>query len=181
MADNVVEETDRLSRTVARYLQFARPAGDGARPGDAVSSLQATLALLEGELAARQVTLERAPLGPPEATVPLDTESLRQVYLNLVLNALEAMPQGGRLEVGVSEARGKVEVSIADSGVGIAAETLREIGQPFTSTKAQGSGLGLFLTRRLLESAGGTLEIESAIGRGTRCIVRLPRHREKDA
>jgi signal transduction histidine kinase len=109
--------------------------------------------------------------------VRLDSESLRQVYLNLLLNALEAMPEGGRLEVAVAEARGQVEVTIADSGAGIPAETLRGLGQPFATTKAQGSGLGLFLTRRLLESAGGSLEIESAVGKGTRCTVRLPRSR----
>jgi signal transduction histidine kinase len=109
--------------------------------------------------------------------VPLDGESLRQVYLNLLLNALEAMPQGGRLEVAVVESRGKVEVTIADSGTGIPAETLRDLGKPFLTTKAQGSGLGLFLTRRLLASAGGTLEIESRTERGTRCVVRLPRAR----
>jgi signal transduction histidine kinase len=177
MADSVVEETDRLSRTVSRYLQFARPAGGEGEQGDAVVVLEATLALLEGELRARQVTLQRAPTGPGSAVVPLDAESLKQVYLNLLLNALEAMPDGGRLEVAVAESRGRVEVAIADSGAGIPAETLRALGQPFTTTKAQGSGLGLFLTRRLLESAGGSLEIDSAVGRGTRCTIRLPRAR----
>ena len=179
MADGVVEETDRLSRTVARYLQFARAAPGEPRGGDAVAALDATLGLLEGELAARNVVLSRAPEGPHEAAVPLDTESLRQVYLNLLLNALEAMPEGGRLEVAIGESHGKVEVVVSDSGAGIAPETLRELGQPFTSTKVQGTGLGLFLTRRLLESAGGTLEIESAVGRGTRCTVRLPRAKER--
>ena len=81
----------------------------------------------------------------------------------------------------VSDSRGKVEVTLADSGVGIAPQSMRELGQPFASTKAQGSGLGLFLTRRLLESAGGTLEIESTVGQGTRCTVRLPRTRESRA
>ncbi len=178
MADSVVEETDRLSRTVARYLQFARPAAAEGGQGDAVAALDATLALLEGELRARRVELFRGP-GPHEAPVPLDTESLRQVYLNLLLNALEAMPEGGRLEVSVLEPRGSVEVRVADSGVGIAPATLRELGQPFTSTKAHGSGLGLFLIRRLIESAGGSLGIESAVGQGTLCTIRLPRAKEK--
>ena len=178
MADSVVEETDRLSRTVARYLQFARPASEEARAGDAIAALEATLGLLEGELAARNVVLERGPDGPHEATVPLDTESLRQIYLNLLLNALEAMPEGGRLRVAVAAARGHIEVIVADEGAGMSAEALRAIGQPFASTKVQGSGLGLFLTRRLLESGGGTLEIESEVGRGTRCTVRLPRAKE---
>jgi len=175
MADSVVEETDRLSRTVARYLSFARPASAGSSGADAIRALDATLDLLEGELAARHVTLQRSADGPREAPVPIDAESLKQVYLNLLLNALEAMPEGGRLEVSASESRGKVEVVIADNGAGIPPEALRALGQPFTSTKAQGSGLGLFLTRRLLESAGGGLTIESIVKSGTRCTVRLPR------
>jgi signal transduction histidine kinase len=175
MADSVVEEADRLSRTVARYLQFARPAAADDARGDAAAALEATLALLEGEMQERRVDLRRAPDGLRAAAVPLDDESLKQVYLNLLLNALEAMPEGGTLEVGVSDARGKVEVVVADAGRGMDPETLARAGQPFTSTKAQGSGLGLFLTRRLLESAGGTLAIESEVGKGTRCTVRLPR------
>ena len=175
MADFVIEETDRLSRTVARYLQFARGEEAGSRPGDAAVALGATLDLLEGELQARRVVLERPSGAPAGAPVRLDNESLKQVYLNLVLNALEAMPEGGTLRVTLAESRGRVEVQIADSGVGIAPETLRELSQPFVTTKAQGSGLGLFLTRRLLESAGGRLQIASEPGKGTTVVVGLPR------
>ena len=101
MADFVIEETDRLSKTVARYLQFARGTPDAAPgvPGDAVAALEATLALLEGELGARGVRLERVGTTPPLAPVALDHESLKQLYLNLLLNALEAMEHGGELRV----------------------------------------------------------------------------------
>ncbi len=177
MADFIVEEADRLSSTVARYLQFARGDAGGPRAGDAMAALNATLDLLEGELAARKVAIERPPAALPAAPVALDHESLKQVYLNLILNALEAMPDGGRLAVEMAERRGRVEVSISDSGAGIPAETLRQLSQPFFTTKALGTGLGLFLTRRLVQSAGGALEIESAPGRGTTCRVRLPRRR----
>ena len=180
MADYVVEESDRLSRTVTRYLQFARTddAGDGR--GDAVAALADTLALLEGELSARRVELRRATPtdggpGMPTAPVPLDNESLKQVYLNLVLNAVEAMGEGGVLTAGVSERGGRIEVRISDNGPGIPPEVLSRLGNPFVTTRAQGTGLGLFLTRRLIESAGGSLQIESAPGRGTTCTVRLPR------
>ena len=181
MAGFVVEETDRLSRTVARYLQFAR--GDVAESGygDAIAALDATLDLLEGELRARRIELERPAEQPARASVSLDNESLKQVYLNLMLNALDAMPQGGRLAVTAEERRGWIEVSVADSGPGIPAETLRQLSQPFVTTKAQGSGLGLFLIRRLVESAGGSFEIQSAVGRGTTCRVRLPRREDAPA
>jgi signal transduction histidine kinase len=187
-ADSVVEETDRLSRTVGRYLQFARTESPPLATGDARAALDATLDLLEGELRARRIELARPdrrsagspdPAGTrPALPVRLDNESLKQAYLNLILNALEAMPEGGRLAIDVGEGRGRAEVRIEDSGAGIPPEVLRRVGDPFYTTKARGSGLGLFLTRRLVESAGGSLEIDSAPGRGTRCVIRLPRAKD---
>jgi signal transduction histidine kinase len=173
MADFVVEESDRLTQTVARYLRFARGERVPSEGGDAMRALQATLDLLEGEIRDRRVSLVRAG-GPATAPVPLDEESLKQVYLNLILNALESMPEGGRLEVASAERKGHVEITIADTGAGISPAHLRQLAKPFFTTKAQGSGLGLFLTRRLVESVGGSLTIESEVGKGTRCRVSLP-------
>lgn len=196
MAGFVVEEADRLSRTVARYLDFARGAGAGGEgvpapgagaagdeTGDAVAALDATLDLLEGELRARRVVLRRGaapdrPAGGAAAPVRLDNESLKQLYLNLILNALDAMPRGGTLTVETAERSGRVEVAIADDGEGIPAATLRRLGSPFFTTKATGSGLGLFLARRLAAAAGGELRIRSEVGRGTTCVLRLPRRRD---
>ena len=178
MASFVIEESDRLSKTVARYLQFARGAPEAVRePGDAVAALEATLDLLEGEFRARGVLLERAGPIPDPAPVALDSESLKQLYLNLILNALEAMESEGRLRVAAGERGGRIEVSIADTGPGMSPEVLRRVGSPFYTTKAGGSGLGLFLARRLAQAAGGALEIESDPKLGTTCRVRLPRGR----
>ena len=176
-ADSVIEETDRLTRTVGRYLQFARGEGAAAGPGDAARALGETLDLLEGEFRARRATLVRPEPAPAALPVRLDNESLKQVFLNLMLNALEAVGEGGRLTVAVGERHGRIEVSFADDGPGIPGETLRQLGNPFVTTKARGSGLGLFLSRRLVSSAGGSLDIESEAGRGTTCTVRLPRRR----
>ena len=175
MADFVIEESDRLTKTVARYLQFARGRDDTTESGDAVAALDATLDLLEGEFKARHVRLERTADGPRPAPVALDNESLKQVYLNLILNAVEAMPEGGELRIGEVERHGRIEVSISDQGGGIPPETLARLGSPFYTTKAQGSGLGLFLTRRLVQTSGGELKIQSEPGRGTTCVLRFPR------
>jgi signal transduction histidine kinase len=179
MSEFVIEESDRLSRTVARYLQFARGTSEAApdAPGDAALALEATLDLLEGEMKARGVALERPDAFPAAAPVALDNESLKQLYLNLMLNALEAMEHGGRLEVAAAERSGRIEVSLTDSGPGIPAEVLRRLGSPFFTTKATGSGLGLFLAQRLAQSAGGDLKITSVVGQGTTCTVRLPRRK----
>lgn len=183
MASFVVEETDRLSATVARYLRFAKEAESAAAErahgesatGDLRAMLDRTLDLLEGEMASRKVALERPEPGPASARVRLDDESLKQVFLNIVLNALEAMPDGGTLGVAIGESGGRFRVAFTDTGPGVDPEAVRRLGSPFFTTKAQGSGLGLFLTKRLLASGGGDLEIANRPGGGTVCTVSLPR------
>jgi len=183
MADFVVEETDRLSKTVARYLRFAKEAESAAETGvlgaaesgDLRRTLEQTLDLLEGEMGSRKVELRREGALPASAPVPLDDESLKQVFLNLMLNALEAMPEGGTLTIATAESGSGYRVSVSDTGKGIDPEVRRRLGNPFFTTKAKGTGLGLFLARRLLVAAGGDLRIESPPGRGATCVVSLPR------
>jgi len=183
MAGFIMDETDRLSRTVARYLQFARAGGEAGAAvtaagegGDAAAALRATLDLLDDECRMRKVAVARDGLDG-DAPVALDLESLKQVFLNLILNALEAMPEGGRLELARAERGGKFEFTIRDSGSGVAPEVAGRLGDAFFTTKARGSGLGLFLTRRLVQSAGGDLEIRGTPGAGTTCVVSMPRRR----
>ncbi len=174
MADSVVDEVDRLSATVNRYLQFARggPPEAGAR-GDAAETLAATLDLLEGEFRAHGCALERdgAFTG---ITVPLDGASLKQVWLNLLQNALEAVPTGARVRVTCEREPGRVRVRVADDGPGIPADVLPRLGEPFFTTRAQGTGLGLYLSRQLVQGAGGSLGVESRPGAGTVVTVELP-------
>lgn len=173
MADSVVEEVDRLTRTVGRYLQFARSTPEPNGTGDATGALTATLDLLEGEFIQRRCNLIRE--GDfSRAPVALDDESLKQVYLNLVLNALEAIGEGGTVQVSVAREGPQLRVEVLDDGPGIPADILKRVGEPFQTTKAQGTGLGLFLCRRLVQSAGGALEVDSPQGGGARVRVRFP-------
>ncbi len=167
MADSVIEEVDRLGRTVGRYLQFARAEAEPGAHGDLAAALGATLDLLEGEFRARRCTLDRGGEGGP-AVVRLDSESLKQVCLNLVLNALEASPEGGCVRVALERHGGRATLAVSDDGPGMPEEVLHRLGEPFFTTKAKGTGLGLFLSKRLVEGAGGTLAVDSAAGRGTR-------------
>lgn len=175
MADSVVEEVDRLSATVNRYLQFARggTAGAGAR-GDAAATLVATLDLLEGEFRARECKLEREGAFA-SAPVPLDDASLKQVWLNLLQNALEAAPPHGHVRVACDQEPGRVRVRVADDGPGLPAEVLARLGEPFFTTRARGTGLGLYLSRQLVQGAGGDLGVDSRAGAGTVVTVELPR------
>jgi signal transduction histidine kinase len=174
MADSVVEEVDRLTHTVSRYLAFAR--GERGEDGEAdlATAVTATLDMLEGEFRAHACVLERAGL-EASARVALDGESLKQLALNLVLNALEAAPEsGGRVRVVLTVADGAAELEVRDNGPGFPPEVLAHLGQPFTTSKAQGTGLGLFMARRLVEGAGGRLRVDSRPGEGARVVVRLP-------
>ncbi|MBI5169999.1 MAG: hypothetical protein HZA61_10960 [Candidatus Eisenbacteria bacterium] len=173
MADSVVEEVDRLTRTVGRYLQFARVEGEAGDDGDFAAAFAATLDLVQGEFAARRVALEReAPAGA--APVPLDGESLKQVALNLLLNALEASPEGGAVRASLTAEGGRAVFTVRDDGPGIPADVLQRLGEPFFTTKAKGSGLGLFLTRRLAEGAGGRLEVANRPEGGATVRVEIP-------
>jgi signal transduction histidine kinase len=174
MADSVVEEVDRLSGTVNRYLEFARGGTpEGPLRGDAAATLAATVTLLQGEVGARGCTLafESAEVA---ATVPLDDASLKQVWLNLVQNALEAVPDGGAVRAECRVAEGRVRVRIVDDGPGIPPEVLARLGEPFYTTRAQGTGLGLYLSKRLVEGVGGSLRVERGPERGTVVTVEFP-------
>ncbi len=180
MTDSVIEEVDRLTSTVSRYLQFARVGESVGRGGDAALTMRQTLDLLEGEFGSRQARLVRELVEPP-AFVRMDNEALKQVWLNLVLNALEAVPAGGTVRVRIALSGPLLEASVQDDGPGFPAEVLRRLGEPFQTTKAQGSGLGLFLCRRLIEAAGGRLTAESPPGAGATVRVSLPLDTASDA
>ncbi|MFN8589585.1 MAG: ATP-binding protein [Candidatus Eisenbacteria bacterium] len=176
MADSVIEEVDRLTRTVGRYLQFARVDGAPSGTGDFAVALAATLDLVQGEFASRRVSLERTHV-VEAAPVALDGESLKQVALNLLLNALEASPEGGVVRASLTCADGHARFVVEDDGPGVPAPVLERVGEPFHTTKAQGSGLGLFLTRRLAEGAGGRLRVANRPERGATVTVELPLRR----
>jgi signal transduction histidine kinase len=117
-----------------------------------------------------QIALDSPPALPP---VLADQEQIRIVLGNLVRNAREAMPQGGRLTITARAAGDRVEVEVADTGVGIAAENLQRVMEPLYSTKARGLGLGLAIARSILEKNNGSLRVVSEPGRGTTFTVRL--------
>jgi len=97
-----------------------------------------------------------------------------QVVFNLVLNAIDATDKGGRIEVRASHADGTLRLTVYDDGSGIAPEHLARLFRPYFTTKSHGTGLGLFVIRRIVEAHGGTVTVESAVGRGTTFAVALP-------
>jgi two-component system, NtrC family, sensor histidine kinase HydH len=174
----LVKETDRLNRVVEDFLGLARPVQVERESCDLMAELREVVALAAGEAAARAVRLELVPTALPP--VRGDREKLRQVFLNLVLNGVQACRRGGSMTItpihhppGEGGA-GMVELTFADTGEGIDPQVLPRIFEPFFTTKAEGTGLGLAIAQKIVESHGGSIEVESEAGRGTTFRVQLP-------
>jgi signal transduction histidine kinase len=178
----VKDEIRRLDHILEDFLQFARPREFVPRRVDLSLVVSRVLDLMEGEAERRAIRVERD-LDPARALPPVagDEERLRQVLVNLALNALEATPDGGVVRVSCAvepprrgEADGRVSVAIEDTGPGVAPAIRDRIFEPFFTTKAKGSGLGLSIVHAIVVQHGGALSVEEAGGGGARFVVRLP-------
>jgi PAS domain S-box-containing protein len=166
-------ELERLADMVREYSQFARLPKTKLERGDVNTILVKLLEFLALELYEKRISVRKVfQADLPEVLV--DVSQLRQVFLNLFRNALEAMPQGGQLVVTTRRGEGKVEIEVRDTGIGIDKANLDKIFEPFFTTKAKGNGLGLPLVRQILKEHRGEIECISEKGAGTTFIVRLP-------
>jgi signal transduction histidine kinase len=170
----VRDEIRRLEHLLEDFLQFARPRELLARPVDVNQVLEAVLGLLGGDAERRGISLERQ-IEPMLPRVAGDPERLRQVMMNLALNALEATPTGGRVRVSARPDDREVLMAVDDSGPGIPEELAERIFEPFFTTKASGSGLGLPIVHAIVTQHGGSIGSEKSHLGGTRFWVRLPK------
>ncbi|MDP3278931.1 MAG: ATP-binding protein [Deltaproteobacteria bacterium] len=171
------EEVDRLNRVVGGFLDYARPGRAAAEVIDIAETTQRTLSIIEKDLPAEvELVFEAEPDLPP---VRMDPSHVRQVLLNLVRNAIEAMESRGRVSIVVQRRLASapmIEIVVRDSGPGIDARLVPKLFTPFVTTKASGTGLGLALSQRFVASAGGRIELRTQSGRGTTFVVVLPAH-----
>src|SRR5574341_802059 len=164
----------RLDRVVQGFLRFIRPRELHLNPVDLNALLQGVLALLEPEWQPKGIRFTFR----PESALPLitgDEELLHQAFMNILLNACQAMPSGGTICVATTrESRDTAKVSIADEGAGIPPGDLEKIFRLYYTTKPDGSGIGLSLVYRIVQEHDGRIDVSSEVGRGTTMIVRLP-------
>jgi two-component system sensor histidine kinase HydH len=167
-------EVRRIEQSLQTFLDFARPPKLRRARTD-LGSFPDHVASLVRARAARQGVEVRIDRPANEVVVEADADQLRQVLLNLVLNGLDVMPGGGRLDIRLSgPVSGSVELSVIDTGPGIAAEILPRMFEPFVSDKEAGLGLGLSVSRRIVEDHGGTLRGHNRPTGGACFVVRLP-------
>jgi signal transduction histidine kinase len=166
-------ECQRLVDVSNDFLRFARVKDLVLIPSDLGAIVEEMVDFFGPT--ARQANIEIKCYLPADLPqVPLDVDLFKQALLNLMLNAEQAMPEGGQLIIQGECESGRVDLSLIDTGKGMSAEVLAKIFQPFYSTKPGGSGLGLPTTRKIIMAHGGTLEAQSEVGRGTKFTIRLP-------
>jgi signal transduction histidine kinase len=171
---NVIRlEISRLNRIVKTFLDFNRPVNLRLRRIDLKELVSEIAKLVEPDAAAHDVTIVSELFGRP-VWIDADRDLLKQAFLNVVMNALEAMPDGGRLTVACSEAVGRCRVAISDTGPGIAPEIRDKIFNLYFTTKGNGSGIGLAMAYRFMQLHDGKMSFSSESGQGATFIFELP-------
>jgi signal transduction histidine kinase len=177
--DEVLSQVERMDKAVRNLLSFARPPEPKMTLVDINELIGKLLDFLAPQFAKNSIVAERK-LAPGLPWLTLDPDLIQQALINIALNAIQAMPEGGKFTVETKSAKpggespGSVEIVFADTGKGISMENLSRIFNPFFTTRQQGTGLGLSITQRIIEQHGGELNVLSSHGKGANFIILFP-------
>lgn len=169
----IQKECQRLQDLLDDFLQYAKVRHLELRPTDLNKEINDALDFFLPEAAAAGVEIVRY-LDPELPTVLLDRESFRGAFFNLILNAKQAMPNGGQLMVRTGSTNGSVAIHLIDTGIGMDDRTAAQMFDAFFSTKPGGSGLGLPTTAKIIDAHRGTISVQSEVGHGTQITILLP-------
>jgi len=170
----MLKEIDRLNHLVEDILNFAQNPMSRVEPADICQILSQTISVARYNFPEKVIKVKED-YQPDLPLIPADSERLTQAFLNLLINAFEATPEGGEIEVrGQGSEVGIVVITISDSGPGIPPDILERVFDPFYTTKENGTGLGLFITQHIITAHGGNVEVESRPGQGATFRVALP-------
>jgi len=174
-AEVMIREVDRLNRVIGQLLEFARPMAVQKKPADLQSLIRHSVKLVEKQAQAKEIKVETV-LPNEIAPASVDPDRLNQVFLNLFLNAIEAMENRGTMTVALSKETQppRVRIDVTDTGPGIPEQDLEHIFDPYFTTRQTGTGLGLAIVHKIIESHKGEVKVESKVGKGTTVTVFLP-------
>lgn len=173
-AEVMIQEVERLNRVIGQLLEFARPMDINRKWSSLEEIIRHTLKIIEGQVKEKNIKID-VNIGPEPGNVFIDPDKINQVLLNLYLNAIMAMEQGGTLGVTLSQYSERMaRIDISDTGKGIDEADLPRIFDPYFTTKPAGTGLGLAIVYRIIEAHGGEIRVESERGKGTTVSVFLP-------
>jgi signal transduction histidine kinase len=173
---DVRSEVQHINRIVSELLEIARPKSPEFRVADLNATAEHAVLFARDQAISRGVSIDLIK-DDSEQLVEHDTGQMHQVLLNLLLNGVQACDKGGKVSVEVSHNDDSAKLVVVDTGKGIPPEILANIFRPFFTTKGNGTGLGLSLARRMVENHGGTLAVDSWVGKGSRFTVTLPKKR----
>jgi len=166
-------EISRLDSIVSQFLRAIRPSRPQLRPENINAIVEEAVRFFSAEIEARDIVVETE-LHSDLPSLQLDRDQMKQAFYNVIKNSFEAMKRRGILRIRTDRDESHVRVSFIDNGGGMSAETLSHVFEPYYTTKAAGSGLGLLIVRRIVREHGGELAIESAEGKGLTLTIRLP-------
>lgn len=172
-ADILVREVERLNRSIGELLDYAKPAQLDRRPENIGEILEKTISLVAMDAESYHIRVSRE-ISPVLPVVSIDRDKLKQVFLNLLLNSIQAMPDGGELTVIALQDQDCIKVTVRDSGCGIAPTNLAKVFDPYFTTKSDGTGLGLAMSAKIVEEHGGKIKIYSVVNQFTEVHVFLP-------
>ncbi len=170
---HILEEIERIDVIVKGFMNFARPASLESAPHNLNQAVEAVLNLMEANLNHHQIALKKR-FDTRLPAVSFDLDKFKQAFMNIVLNAMDAMPDGGILKIVTLRDSDDVHIDVADTGGGIPPEDLNRLFEPFFTTKPQGTGLGLVNAKRVFEQHGGDIKFKSVVGSGTTVSLRMP-------
>lgn len=169
----ILLEIESLEEVVTNFLNFASPTRSELKNCDINDLLEETIHMVMKQFSDQNVKVNKG-YDKHRPVVVVDEKQIKNVFLNIFINALQAMPNGGNLVVTTKKSEDKVLVEIEDTGVGIARENINKIFEPFSSTKHQGTGLGLSIAQRIIEEHGGSISAESEEGSGATFTIEIP-------
>ena len=187
LVKKIIGGVSGLNRIVSDLLNYTRPVQLNLRPADFVQVVEDATGFFEIDAGARMDAVDiRRAYAAQEIPCRVDPEQIQQIVLNLLHNAVQAMPGGGRLEIGLCEADAAhdtrtelcascVALSVSDTGIGMSEEIRSKLFRPFFTTKEDGNGLGLATSRKVIEAHGGDILVESAPGEGATFIIYIPK------
>ena len=172
--DIITSEIERMNGIISEFLYLSKPHVSNIKLHDIHEILEDVILLMQTEAFFKEVEIIKPPAESP-SYVYCEGSQLKQVFINLFKNSIEAMPDGGEISINVEEiGENTIKISIADNGIGIPRDILERIGKPFFTTKEQGTGLGLMISERIVEQHHGSIFINSESGKGTRVDIHLP-------
>lgn len=166
------QEVDKMNALVQRLLEFAKPSPPQLGPVKVSDAMKETLEFIHGTLLNRQIQIDASLSEDDE--VKADAAQLKQVFLNILLNSVEAMDHPGRITISTARENGHLQVTVADTGPGIAPKDLQHVFDPFYTTKPGGTGLGLSVVHSIIRQHGGRINVKSTVGKGTTVEIQLP-------